>query len=456
MNLRTLLDSMRRYWRTCAAVGVSVAVIGLVAVLLMPTRYQSTVRLMVTISGATTATAYQNDDVVASRVNSYIALLTSEVVSQRVVDRLGLQADAADLAGRVSAARVPPNTSLIDVAVTADSPVEARLLADTVAQEFITYTRALETPTGQDDQKVRVSAVAAASEPRGDLTVRTLLALLVVLAAVLLAAVAAWVRAVTDPLVRTAQRAEESAAAPVLGDVVTGGPPSAQDVDGYRRLRMRLWSLPADVRRVIAVVPAGPGVDASDLAANLRDTLCHSGIRSIMVNSSGQRCSRTVATHDDFCCGRHAKPDPADAAVGAPVEESGGTSDSAASPAPVQVITTPEWVADPDLVLREAPSLIDRLRTDYECVVVATPVATGVTASALVEYADGVVLAASDRHTTRTQLRTAAHDLRATGAPILGVVLTRPHPPWPDSAENTAEKPELDQPPESSTSPSTD
>lgn len=199
MNLRTLLDSMRRYWRTCAAVGVSVAVIGLVAVLLMPTRYQSTVRLMVTISGATTATAYQNDDVVASRVNSYIALLTSEVVSQRVVDRLGLQADAADLAGRVSAARVPPNTSLIDVAVTADSPVEARLLADTVAQEFITYTRALETPTGQDDQKVRVSAVAAASEPRGDLTVRTLLALLVVLAAVLLAAVAAWVRAVTDP-----------------------------------------------------------------------------------------------------------------------------------------------------------------------------------------------------------------------------------------------------------------
>lgn len=181
-----------------AVVAGAVFVVGLAAILLTPVRYVSTAQLMVSVSGATTAAAYQNDDVVNGRVNSYIALLTSDVVSQRVVDKLGLSTTASEQAAGVSAARVPPNTSIIDLAVTADSADQAQLLADTYAEEFIAYTTAIETPTGEDEQKVHVRKVSGASEPRSDAVEHALLAVLAAAAALLLGAVAVWVRAVRD------------------------------------------------------------------------------------------------------------------------------------------------------------------------------------------------------------------------------------------------------------------
>ncbi len=161
---------------------------------------------MVSIDGSTTAAAYQNDEVVAGRVNSYIALLTSEVVNQRVVAALGLPETASELAAKVSATNVPPKTALIDVAVTDPSPERAKLIANTLAREFITYTDALETPTGQDRQKVHTKVVTAASEPRERGAERIILVALAALAGLVLGAVAVWVRARTDPLVRTADR----------------------------------------------------------------------------------------------------------------------------------------------------------------------------------------------------------------------------------------------------------
>src|SRR6185312_13010782 len=186
--------------------------------------------------GSTTASAYQNDDVVAGRVNSYIALLTSDVVSQRVIDKLGLSLTAAELAAEVSATNVPPKTSVIDVAVTDESPEQARRLAETLAREFVSYTDALETPTGEDGQKVHTTVVTAASEPHSRLGERLVLWLLVALTALLLGAVAVWIRSLTDPVVRTAV----AGGVPVIGCVMSAATASAGDLEAYRRLRTRL------------------------------------------------------------------------------------------------------------------------------------------------------------------------------------------------------------------------
>src|SRR5882762_6837866 len=174
---------------------------------------------MVTIQGSTTAAAYQNDSVVTGRVNSYIALLTSDVASQRVIDKLGLPLTAPELAAKISAINVPPTTSIIDVAVTDQSPEQARRIADTLATEFISFTDALETPTGEDGQKVHTTVVTTASEPKSRLPERVILGVLVALAALLLGAVAVWIRSLTDSVVRTADRAAAAAGVPVLGSV---------------------------------------------------------------------------------------------------------------------------------------------------------------------------------------------------------------------------------------------
>ena len=94
-------------------------------------------------------------------------LLTSDVVSQRVIDKLGLPMTAPELAAKVSATNVPPKTAVIDVAVTDESPARARLLADTLANEFINYTDALETPTGEDSQKVHTTVVSVRKRAAG-------------------------------------------------------------------------------------------------------------------------------------------------------------------------------------------------------------------------------------------------------------------------------------------------
>src|ERR1700730_8560974 len=137
VTLKTFLATVRLYWKTFALVTVTALALGLAWLLLTPPQYVSTTQLLVSINGSTTAAAYQNDSVVSGRVNSYIALLTSDVVSQRVIDKLGLHMSAPELAAKISATGVPPNTSIIDVAVTDESPGQARQLADTVAKEFV-------------------------------------------------------------------------------------------------------------------------------------------------------------------------------------------------------------------------------------------------------------------------------------------------------------------------------
>ncbi|MDB4883197.1 MAG: Lipid-A-disaccharide synthase, partial [Gemmatimonadetes bacterium] len=116
---------------------------------------------------------------------------------------------------KISATRVPPKTAVIDVEVTDESPARAQLIAQTVAQEFVSYTEALETPTGEDSQKVHTTVVTAATEPHEKRFERLLLAMLAGVTALLIGAVAVWIRARTDAVIRTAHQAA-AAGVPVL------------------------------------------------------------------------------------------------------------------------------------------------------------------------------------------------------------------------------------------------
>jgi capsular polysaccharide biosynthesis protein len=194
VTLREFLTLIRQYWKTWAAVFLTVLALGVVWLVLSPPQYVSRTQLLVTINGTTTANAYQNDAVVGGRVKSYVPLLTSDVVGQRVVDKLGLKMSPAQLASKVSAVQVPPNTAIIDIAVSDPSPERARQIAGTVADEFVAYTATLESPTGGDAQKVQTKIVSQASQPRSRLGERIAIGGLVAVLAALAGAVAVWIR----------------------------------------------------------------------------------------------------------------------------------------------------------------------------------------------------------------------------------------------------------------------
>jgi capsular polysaccharide biosynthesis protein len=425
MNLKTFLAAVRLYWKTFVVVTVTVVALGLAWLFLTPTQYVSTTQLLVSIQGSTTAAAYQNDDVVAGRVNSYIALLTSDVVSQRVIDKLRLPLTAPQLAAKINATNVPPKTSIIDVAVTDESPGRARQIADTLGTEFVSYTDALETPTGEGGQKVHTTVVTAASEPHARLAERVVLGVLVALAALLLGAVAVWIRSLIDPVVRTSDRAAAAARVPVLGCVTSAPAASVGDLDGYRRLRTRLRStLSTGGGGVLEVASVDREVDATKVASNLGRAMELAGGRSVVLDVDfadppARSASATEGNPDKLDSdddGSRYHPQGKGKGSGGPVRAVDGFPDT---------LSASVWAAQPDRVAtKAASSLVERLRGDYEYVIIAAPpVLSTLTASAVSEYVDAVVLLISAGRTKRRDVVSTAESLRATGAPLIGVVL---------------------------------
>jgi capsular polysaccharide biosynthesis protein len=430
---------------------------------------------MVSISGSTTAAAYQNDEVVAGRVNSYIALLTSDVVSQRVIDKLGLSMTAPELAAKVSATNVPPKTAVIDVAVTDESPARARLIADTLASEFINYTNALETPTGEDSQKVHTTVVSSASEPRERRAERVILGALAGITALLLGSVAVWIRSRIDPLVRTADQAAAAAGVPVVGCVTSTAATSVGEVDGYRRLGARLRSTATTgTGRVLMLTSPVGGVDTALIASNLGRAMELAGSRSIVLDAhvpeaevagdarttpyvSGPLPNRIQhedgdgngdqEVHEDGEPTDHDKPKPDNETVrnveaDAPVlqaPEQGGWHESERVVPDMSVepsiqrgdnglpdtVSIGAWVDDPNRLATTATAeLIDKLRSQYARVIIAVPPALFTsTASVVGEYADGVVLLVGLGTTRRRDLSSAAEELRSVGSPLSAAVL---------------------------------
>lgn len=193
MTFKEFLGAVRAHWMIFTAVTLGVLGAGIAWLVLSPLQYVSTAQLLVTLNGTTTATAYQNDNVVASRVNTYVALVTSNAVSQRVVDKLGSPLSAGELAATVTAVQVP-NTAIIDIAAAAPSPQQARQVAQSFAEEFVSYAASVESPTGEDAQKVQTTIVSAAGEPESRLGERIAIGGLIALAAVVTGAATVWVR----------------------------------------------------------------------------------------------------------------------------------------------------------------------------------------------------------------------------------------------------------------------
>jgi hypothetical protein len=304
---------------------------------------------------------------------------------------------APELAAKVSTTNVPPDTSIIDVAVTDQSPEQARRIADTLAGEFISFTDALETPTGEDGQKVHTTVVTTASEPKSRLPERVILGVLALIAALLLGAVAVWIRSLTDRVVRTADRAAAAAGVPVLSSVTTTAASSLGDLGDYRRLRIRLQSTSgASGSGVVEMTSVDGAIDVASVASNLGRAMELAGGRSVVVNAADPESSGSSA------------PDLAQGIDGFP-----------------DTLFAKGWAAEPDTVATKAASeVIDRLRSEYKHVIIAAPPAlSSLTASALSEYADAVLLLISAGATKRRDVSRAADSLIATGAPLIGVVL---------------------------------
>ncbi|MGE2736469.1 polysaccharide biosynthesis tyrosine autokinase [Mycolicibacterium vaccae] len=431
MNFQDLVKSLRARWMIVAACTLIGLLGGALLTVLTTPLYQASTRLFVsTSSGASLSEIYQGNRLSQERVISYAQLLTGETLAQRTIDKLGLGMSAASLRENVKAT-AKADTVLIDVKVLDRSPIQARDIANTMSDEFVTLVRELETPDNGRVPDARVVVEQRASIPAEPVVPRTTRNLAGGLALGLLLGVGlAIVRDLLDNTVKSRDGLEQITGVGTVGSIPLDKERRKQAAiafehdnsgiaEAFRKLRTNLQFLAVDnPPRVIVVTSSLPHEGKSTTAINLALALAEADHSVVMVDGDMRR--PMLAKYLDLV-----------GTVGFSTVLSGrATLDDALQETRfpgLTVLTSGAVPPNPSELLgsQAARSVLDDLRSRFDYVILdSTPLLAVTDAAILAANADGVLLMARFGHTKRDQLSHAVESLRSVAAPLLGAVFT--------------------------------
>jgi succinoglycan biosynthesis transport protein ExoP len=444
MDLKQYLTLLRRRWLYVLAGALAgVAVAAAFAWGLSPTYTAGTVLFVSTRYGQVDPTqAYEGGLFSQQRVQSYAEIVSSPLVLSPVDEKLGLHESLQTFQGKVTAS-APLNTVLIDISVSDGSAARARDIANAVSRQFIQVVNTLETPQPQQAgaaSPVKVTVVQPAELPTSPSSPRKNLYLAIGLLVGLVAGVVgAQLRETFDTAVRTKDRAEKLADAPVLASVgeddrlgperlVVRDGRSSPSSEAFRRLRTSVRFLNTGKHvQTLAVTGSVAGEGVTTVAGNLAVALAQAGENVILVDAN----FRQPMLAGLF--GLNSAPGLTDA-----LAQSVGLDDAlqVSYPEPtLRVLTSGPLPPNPSELLgsRQMLELIDALKQRAELVIFDTPPLLPVTdAAALSRLTDGAILVCRPRSTKADQLDRAGESLRSVGTRILGLVLNgvsdRRHP----------------------------
>lgn len=431
LNLQEFAKVMRSRWITVSATAF-VTVLASVAVMLLTTpRYEATTRLYVSATGgASVAEAYQGNRLSQERVLSYAELLKGQTLAQRTVEKLDLDITAEALRQNVKA-DAKPDTVLLSVQVLDESPVRARDIANTLADEFVVLVRELETPEDGSRPDARVVVEQRAAIPREPVVPNKPQYIAIGLAlGVLLGVGLAIIRDLLDNTVKDRQTVEAIAGVSVVGTIpldkarrkeppISFGNDNSPIAEAFRKLRTNLKFLAVDnPPRVVVVTSSVPSEGKSTTAINIALALAEANHEVVLVDGDMRRPS--LARYLDLV-----------GQVGFSTVLSGEVELSEAlqkSKYPrLTVLTAGISPPNPSELLgsRTAKNMLANLRADFDYVIVdSSPLLAVTDAAVLSGNCDGVLIMARHGQTKRDQLAYAIENLVDVDAPVLGAVLT--------------------------------
>ena len=431
MNLRELAKIVRSRWLTICAATVAALVAAVAVTALTTPLYQASTRLFVsTTAGASASDLYQGNRLSQDRVLSYTELLQGETLSQRTIDKLGLDMSAAQLSAKVQA-KSKLDTVLINVSVLDESPVRARDIANALSYEFVLMVRELETPDPGARPDARVVVEQKASIPERPVIPKKGLNIgLGLLMGLTLGLGLAVLRYVLDNTVKDKETLED-----ITGVGLVGAIPLSRDrrttpaisfdkdnsgiAEAFRKLRTNLQFLSVDhPPKVIIVVSAAPSEGKTTTALNIALALAEADSNVVLVDGDMRRPS--LHKYLDLV-----------GTVGFSTVLSGGASISEVLQTTkfpnLSVLTAGTIPPNPSELLgsQAARNALSELRSRFDYVIVDSAPLLAVTDGAiLATHADGALLISKFGQTKREQLAHAVTNLHHVGATLLGSVLT--------------------------------
>ncbi len=428
MDLRQYLHAVRTYWWIIAIPVVLGVVLGVLNTTSAPPLYQSSVTFFVTTSSEPSASAAVNGDEFAQRrVNSYIKLLGTDRLAERVVAATDVDLTAGQVQGMMGA-RGDIDTVLFTATVTSESRVLANQVAEAVATEFVALVQEIET-TSTTPPSVNLDVVNGPTTRQLPKPALFSVAWRAVLGGIVGLGVALLLE-LRDQTLRTEDDLLAIGASPVLGNIpfdrqvdaeplVVAASRHSNFAEAFRQLRTNLQFVDVEHRvQVLVVTSSLPGEGKSVTSSNLALSLMAAGRRVLLVEAD-LRLPRISAYFGldrsvgltDVLIGRALLDD-----VLRPIP--GGS---------LMVLPSGHEPPNPSELLGSESMrvVLAELRTRFDIIVVDTPpllpVADGAVAAA---WADGVVLLVRTAKTPRQQVVASQRSLTSVGARLVGVIMT--------------------------------
>lgn len=305
MELRDIVRALRKGWILivlCALAGVSTA--AAYSITTTP-RYEASASLFVSVrtSGeSTTGELVQGSTFAQQKVQSYAVVATSPRVLDPVIEDLGLDVTAAQLANQVSTSS-PRDTTVIEIAVNDPDPVLAANISNAVASSFIdVIVNQLEAPSGGQPSLVTIEPIRPAVVPEHPYAPNTRLNLLLGFLIGLVAGIgAAVLRQVLDTRIHGPQDVAGVTSAPILGGIgfdpdakkrplIVHADPRSARAESFRALRTNLQFVHLDSGpRVFVVTSSVPGEGKTTTTANLSIALAETGARVAVIDGDLRR-----------------------------------------------------------------------------------------------------------------------------------------------------------------------
>lgn len=425
MQLRQYFRIAVERWRVvvlCLA-----AALGLAAALTLMTtpKYASSARVFLSAAQVDSAQAYQGSLFSAQRVTSYADLAKGPKVASRVIQRTGIELSVDTLMAKVSAV-VVPETVMLQITVTDESPARAQRLTQATAEVLRDFVTELETPVRASEAPIKATIVADAPlpirpvepQPVRNIGVATVLGLLVGLGAAL-------ARHRLDDSVRTISDVEAAAGAPILVNIQYDAPAALKAESGdfdadpawseaFRVLRTGLQFTSVDNPATVVVTTSSlPREGKTTVSINLALALAHSAKRVLLIDGDLRRprVAESLGLGDR---GGLTNVLAGDLAFSDALQR---------LPSGLMVLTSGPLPPNPaELIESEAMAkLLAEARLEFDMVLIDAPPVLPVTdASLLARMSDGTVLVVRHGGPTRAELFHTRQRLESVEARILG------------------------------------
>lgn len=432
MDIRDYLRILRKSWILILSLVVAGTVVAAGYSFAKEPVYRATSKVFVsTQSAGTVGELAQGSSFSVQRVKTYSDLATTPAVLTPVIDELGIDIPASELALEITAS-APLDTSIIDISVQNTDPALAADLANATASNLAKAVEKLEQSTnGEAGSPIKLTPVQMAMVPTTpvspNIPLNIALGLLIGLA---IGVGLAVLRQTLDTRIHNQKDLEAITSLPVLGGIafdpeakkrplIVHADPRSPRAEAFRALRTNLQFVDTDrTNRGFVVTSTVPSEGKSTTTSNLAIALAETGVTVLLVEADLRKPKATeymglegAAGLTDVLIGR--------VPINDVIQRWGkGT---------MYVLPAGKIPPNPSELLgsNAMETLIENLNKSFDFVLYDCPPLLPVTdASILAKKVGGLVLIVRAGKAHKAHLETVLSNLSNVGAHVSGIIMT--------------------------------